>query len=166
MFQEIFMSPVFFIEGLIGCFLLPNISIINPVYGNSASGSVLTGLATIGVIPYIDSYYGQVAMLATMFVLFCIQTMVDNHNARKTISLWTNCLGMSCYGAVSGLALSLTSGYNFVRFAISLLLSTLAISYAMGHRYIEYVKESNDRLPLIMYCASLPLGLVVVVSPD
>lgn len=161
MFEEIFMSPVLFIEAIFACLVLPKITIINPVYGSAASGGVLTGLATVGIIPQIESFWGHVVVLATMFALFCIQTAVDNHNSRKTISLWSNCVGMSCYGLVSGLSLSLVYGYEFIRYAVSLVISTLAISYAMGHRYIEYVSESNDRLPLILYSLSTPVGLVV-----
>jgi fumarate reductase subunit D len=161
MFQEIFISPVLFIESLIGCLLLPKMTVINPVYGNAASGGVLTGLATIGIIPQIDSFIGQIMILVTIFVLFCVQNVVDVHNSRKTISLWTNCLGMSCYGLVSGLAMSLTDGYEFIKYATSLIISTLAISYAMGFRYIEYVSRSNDRLPLIVYSMSTPVGLLI-----
>ncbi len=113
MFREIFVSPLLFIEGLVGCLLLPKISIINPSYGNAASGGVLTGLATVGIIPQIQSFWGRVVVLATVFLLFCTQNIIDNHNIRKTMSLWTNCIGMSCYGFISGLSLSLVHGHEF-----------------------------------------------------
>lgn len=161
MFQEIFISPVLFIESIIGCLVLPKLSIINPVYGNAVSGGVLTGLSTIGIIPHIDSFLGHIVVLSTLFVLFCIQHSIDLHNSRKTISLWTNCVGMSCYGLISGLSLSLTSGYEFIKYAVSLIVCTLTISYAIGYRYIEYITKSNDRIPLLMYTLSTPLGLVI-----
>jgi hypothetical protein len=160
MFKEIFISPVLFVEAMAGCLILPKLTSVNPVYGNAASGSILTGLAIVGIIPQIDTFWGHVVVLITMFILFCAQTIVDNHNTRKTISLWTNCAGMSCYGLMSGLSMSLVFGYEFVRYATSLAISILAVSYSMGHRYIEYITESNDRLPLVLYSLSTPLGLI------
>ena len=161
MFQEILISPILFVEAVFGCLVLPKITSVDPVYSSSVSGGVLTGLSTIGIMPQIHSFWPRIAILATMFVLFCLQTLVDHHNARKTISLWTNCFGMSCYGAISGLSLSLVSGYAFVQYVASILVSTLSISYSLGNRYIEYVSNSNDRLPLILFSLSTPVGLVV-----
>ena len=161
MFREIFISPILFLESLACCFLLPKVTSIDPVYGSAASGAVLTGLAVTGILPEIESFVGLVMSLISMFVLFCIQTIAEGRNSKRTISLWSNCVGLSCYGLVSGFALSLTSGLEFVQYSTSIMISTLAISYSIGNRYIEYISNLKDRIPVLLFSVSAPLGLAV-----
>jgi len=161
MFQDILISPVIFIESIISSFILPKATSINPDYANAASGAMLSGLAVTGIIPEIDSFIGLVMTLVSMFVLFCIQTVIETHNSKKTISIWSNCIGLSSYGLISGLALSLTSGVDFVQYASSIMFSTLAISYSLGYRYIEYISDLKDKLPILMFSLSTPVGLLI-----
>lgn len=160
MFKDIYIAPVLFLESILGCFMLPKIASINPAYGTSMSGGLLTGFAVSGIIPQIHSFYGYVSALCAMFVLYCVQTAIDSQNVRKTVSLWSNCLGMSSYGLVSGVSLSLVTGHKLIHFAASLIISTLAISYSLGNRYIEYVSRFKDKVPLLAYCASTPIGMI------
>jgi len=161
MFQELFISPIIFLESILSSFILPKATSINPAYGNAASGAILSGLAITGIIPEIKSFIGLVMTLVSMFVLFCIQTVTDVHNSKKTISIWSNCIGLSAYGLISGLSLSSTVGLEFVQYAASIMLSTLAISYSLGHRYIEYISDLKDKIPLLLHSLSTPLGLVL-----
>ena len=160
MFQDILISPVIFVESIISSFLLPKATTINPDYANAASGAMISGLAVTGIIPEIDSFIGLVMTLVSMFVLFCMQTVVETHNSKKTISIWSNCIGLSSYGLISGLALSQASGVDFVQYAPSIMFSTLAISYSLGYRYIEYISVFKDKLPILMFSLSTPVGLL------
>ena len=162
MFQDILISPIIFVESILSAFLLPKATSVNPDYSNAASGAVLSGLAVTGIIPEINSFIGLVMTLVSMFILFCMQTVVDIHNSKKTISIWSNCIGLSSYGLVSGLSLSLTSsGLEFLQYTASIMLSILAISYSLGYRYIEYMSDFKDKLPILMFSLSTPVGLLI-----
>ena len=161
MFHELLISPIILLESIFSSFILPKATSINPEYGNAASGAILSGLAITGIIPEINSFIGLVMALLSMFILFCIQIVLDVHNSKKTISIWSNCIGLSAYGLISGLSLSLTSGLDFVQYAVSIMLSTLAISYSIGFRYIEFMSDFKDKLPVLLFSLSTPLGLVV-----
>ena len=161
MFQDILISPVIFIESILSSFILPKATSVNPDYGNAAAGAILSGLAVTGIIPEISSFIGLVMTLMSMFLLFCIQTVLDVHNSKKTMSIWSNCIGLSSYGLISGLSLSLTSGLEFVQYTASILLSTLAISYSLGYRYIEYMSNFKDKVPILMFSLSTPIGLLI-----
>ena len=161
MFRDMYIAPIMFVEALFGCLLIPKIASVNSIYGNGLSGGVLTGLAVSGIIPNIETFYGFVATLSSVFVLFCIQTMIDSRNIRKTISIWSNCFGMSCYGITSGIALRLVDGDAFIKYTFSLMLSILTVSYSLGNRYIEYASNTKDKLPLVMYSLSAPVGMVI-----
>lgn len=161
MFQELLFSPIIFLESILSSFFLPKATFVNPVYGNTASGAILSGLAIIGIIPQIESFIGLLMTLISMFVLFCIQTVVDIHNSKKTISIWSNCICLSSYGIVSGVSLSLTSDVEFIKYAASIMISTLAISYSLGYKYIEYVSEFKDKIPIILFSLSTPIGMLL-----
>ena len=161
MFQDLLIFPILFIESVFSAFILPKSNSVNPDYGNAAAGSIMTGLAVTGIIPDINSFIGLLMTLVSMFVLFCMQTFIDIHNSKKTISIWSNCLGLSSFGLISGLSLSLTSGLDFIKYASSIVLSTLAISYSVGFKYIEYMSNFKDKLPVLMFSLSSPIGLVI-----
>ena len=140
MFQTIFLAPVLFIESLMGCFILPKISKINPVYINAFSGSILSGVAVVSILPNIQSYYGRVSLLSSMFIMFCFQYLIKYRNTRKSVALLTNSLGLGFYSLLSGLSLSYVDGHDFIQFATLLVFSSLAISYSLGHNvsFSEY----------------------------
>lgn len=166
MFHDLLISPILFVESLFSTFVLSKVTSINPVYGNSASGAILSGLSVTGIIPEIESFIGLIMILASMFILFCTQTLTEFHNSKKTISIWTNCIGLSCYGLVSGLSLSLTSGLDFVQYTASIVLSILAVSYSLGHRYIEYISNFKEKIPLLMFSLSTPIGMLLGTYVD
>lgn len=161
MFQDILISPVIFLESVLSSLILPKATSVNPDYGIAASGAILSGLAVTGIIPEINSFLGLIMILVSMFVLFCMQTVLDIHDSNKTISIWSNCFGLSSYGIISGISLSLTSGLEFVQYTASIILSTLAISYSLGYRYIEYIPEFKDKLPILMFSSSTSVGLLI-----
>ena len=160
MFQTIFLAPVLFIESLMGCFILPKISKINPVYINAFSGSILSGVAVVSILPNIQSYYGRVSLLSSMFIMFCFQYLIKYRNTRKSVALLTNSLGLGFYSLLSGLSLSYVDGHDFIQFATLLVFSSLAISYSLGHRYIEYAITFKERSVLLLNCLAAPLGLI------
>ena len=161
MFHDILFSPIIFLESIVASFVLPKATSINPVYGSAATGSILSGLAITGIIPEINSFIGLVMSLVSLFALFCIQTMIDIHNSKKTISIWSNCIGLSCYGLISGISLGLTSDIEFIQYAASIMMSTLAISYSLGYRYIEYISNFKDKIPIVLFSLSAPLGIML-----
>jgi len=161
MFPEVLLSLIFFIESILGCFILPKLTQIDSVYGNSISGGVLTGLATVSLIPRINSFHGFLTLLITIFVASCGNTAINAHNYIKTISIWTNCFGVSCFGIISGFSLGVTDGYEYIQLATSLIISFLAISYSVGNIYIEYTTQFIDKLPILMFSLSTPVGLIL-----
>ena len=161
MFNEVYFSPLFFLESLFGIFVLPRFSSINSSYGNALTGSVLSSLAVSCIIPDIDSFSGTLAMIATMYIYFCTQTIIDFKNLVKSIAIWTNCLGMSSYGIISGIAMILSDGDDFIKYTFALCFYNLGVSYSLGNRYIEYSSKLKDKLPLLMYSLSIPIGIII-----
>ena len=146
--------PIIFLESLFSLFILPKYIQLSCEYGTSLTGGLLIGLYSIELLPQYHTTYDYYIQFGTMFVLFAAEFYIERRNKIKHISLWMNSLKYIIYGFLSGLCVY---EYN-MEFFISILISNFTTSYTLGHRYIEYISDFKDKIPLILYVLSIPFG--------
>ena len=122
---DILMPFVVFVQSILCIFFMSRRMTINSSYGTALTGSAMLGFSSISLIPQINSYNGYIIFLTTVFVLLCIDQLIVNHNKKKKLALWSNCIGLSTFGLLSSVSLSMLENVNTLKVMIVLSIYTI-----------------------------------------
>ena len=151
-----YLIPAYFIESLFSLFVLSKVN-VNPDYLISFSRSSLISYSLISYVPKIYSFIGQICMLSTIFLLYCLNYIYRKTVFIKTIAIWTNSIYLSIFGLIVGILIASLDQENNI--CILILLYSMSSSIFLGNKYIEYVDSFHDKLPLLVYSLSMPIGI-------
>ena len=154
MIESIYLYPTLVIESFVMFFISKYIQGC-PKYGLALTGAMCIGLSVSDIIPKINDKLGNYIQLITIFMIYILQENIQIRNKLKQISLWSNSLNYSLFGILSGLCL--TTDNNL----IMILISICSTSYELGNRYIEFATDFKEKIPLIIYSLSTPVGYLI-----
>ena len=94
MFNHLYLAPLLFVESLIGCFVLPKLTSVNPSYSSSLTGGILSGLAVTGILPEIQSFNGYLNIAESSSAALIAQAakLQDTDFAQETARLAKNAI--------------------------------------------------------------------------
>ena len=151
MIEYTYIYPSIFVETLLVLLLSKYIQ-FSPNYGLSISGAIFTGLSVLDLIPNLTRNDKYISLIS-IYLIYMIESYIQYRNQIKSMSLWTNCLNVSMFGVLSGVCFFQKNMY------ISVLISIFSTSYALGNRYIEYTTNYKDKVPILLYALSTPIGV-------